>query len=169
MLGFIRFTGQLERQLTEALQRTFGRRILLAAGALLLALGLGLSTSRIHFKLIFYATLAQVLPVLLLVAVVEGRYFRHLDSRESFDRFFLKGLLFIPMLGEATALACLALGHDDLLLRGVTLLALVATGTLLFSYASLGPLNDTALRSATTLQMAERVKRASELRNSDGS
>lgn len=169
LLGFIRFIRQFEARLADVLQRTFGRRALLTVGALLLAVSLGASTSRIHVKPIFYATVAQVLPVLLLVAVVEGRYFRHLDRRESFDRFFLKGLLLTPIIGETAALVCVALGHDNLALRGFTLLAFVATGTLLFAYATVGPLNDPALRSTTTQQMAKEVKRASQFGRSASS
>jgi hypothetical protein len=116
----------------------------MVVGTTLLVLGLGDLTAKMHVRLGFYSAVAQVLPVLLLAVVVEGRYFRRLDQRESFDRFILRGLLFIPLLGEGASLACIAQGHDTVWLRGTVLFALGVVVLLIVLYASYGPADDRA-------------------------
>lgn len=123
-------------------------------------LGLGDLTARVHIKLGFYSVLAQVLPILLLAVVVEGRYFRGLDHRESFDRFLLRGLLYMPVLGEAAALVCVAQGHDSELLRGTVLFALGVTVMLLLLYASYGPATDHSMKASAVAAGVERVRAA---------
>jgi hypothetical protein len=138
------------------------QRISLTIGAALLILGIGGMTARVHIRLGFYVVLAQVLPVLLLAVVVEGRYFRRLDCRESFDRFFLRGLLYMPVVGEAAALICIAQGHDSELLRGTVLVALGVTIMLLLLYASYGPATDRSMRAAVVTAGVEQVKAANQ-------
>jgi hypothetical protein len=156
---------QLENRLFAAWNARVDRRISLTIGAALMILGLGDLTTRVHIKLAFYAVLAQVLPILLLAVVVEGRYFRGLDHRESFDRFLLRGLLYMPVVGEAAALVCVAQGHDSELLRGTVLLALGVTIMLLLLYASYGPATDRSIRAAVVTAGVEQVKAASQKRN----
>lgn len=96
----------------------------LLLGTSLIIFGLGEATSRIHIRGAFYAVVAQILPVLLLAIVVEGRYFRDLKHRSPYDRFLLRGLLFSPIVGEIACLIVVAQGHDALLPRGTVLFAL---------------------------------------------
>jgi hypothetical protein len=102
------------------------------------------------------------LPVLLLAVVVEGRYFRGLDHRESFDRFLLRGLLYMPVLGEAAALVCVAQGHDSELLRGTVLFALGVTVMLLLLYASYGPASDRSRKTSVIVATVDQVKAANK-------
>ena len=96
----------------------------------------------------------------LLVGVIDGRYFVGLQRREPFDRFLLRGMLVLTLSGEAAALATLALSGDEVLLRGLVLLAIGCTGMLLWIYAVVGPARPTM--PTDTLAMAERVRRAVE-------
>jgi hypothetical protein len=153
---------QLEDRFFAAWNSRVDRRISLTIGAVLMILGLGDLTARMHIKLAFYAVLAQVLPILLLAVVVEGRYFRGLDHRESFDRFLLRGLLYMPVLGEGAALICVAQGHDSELLRGAVLFALGVTIMLLLLYASYGPATDRSIRAAVVTAGVEQVKAANQ-------
>jgi hypothetical protein len=158
----IHHAAQLESRSFAAWNARVDRRISLTVGAALMVLGLGDLTSKVHIKLAIYAVLAQVLPILLLAVVVEGRYFRGLDRRESFDRFLLRGLLYMPMLGEAAALVCVAQGRDSELLRGTALFALGVTVMLLLLYASYGPATDRAMKASAVATGVERVKAANE-------
>jgi hypothetical protein len=153
---------QLESRFFAAWNDRVDRRISLTIGAVLMILGLGDLTARVHIKLDFYSVLAQVLPILLLAVVVEGRYFRSLDRREPFDRFFLKGLLYMPVLGEAAALVCVAQGHDSELLRGTVLFAFGVTVMLLLLYAAYGPATDRAIKASAIAAGVERVKTESQ-------
>lgn len=156
---------QLEDRFFAAWNSRVDRRISLTIGAVLLILAIGSLTAKVHIRLAFYAVLAQVLPVLLLAVVVEGRYFRRLDRREPFDRFLLRGLLYMPVVGEAAALICVAQGHDSELLRGTVLFALGVTIMLLLLYASYGPATDRSIRAAVVMAGVEQVKAAN--RDSD--
>jgi hypothetical protein len=156
---------RLTNRFFDAWNARIDRRISLTVGAALMILGLGDLTARVHIKLAFYAVLAQVLPILLLAVVVEGRYFRGLNRRESFDRFLLRGLLYMPVLGEAAALICVAQGHDSELLRGTVLFALGVTFILLLIYASDGPATNRSLKASVVAAGVERVKTANK--NSD--
>lgn len=138
------------------------RRISLTVGAILIVVGLGDATAWTRPHLAFYGTLAQVLPILVLAMIVEGRYFRGLERRESFARFLLKSLLYVPLIGEAAALICLARGQDTALLRGVALFALFVSVTLLILYASDGPATGRSRKAAATLAAVEEVKAAAE-------
>ncbi|MCW3020001.1 MAG: hypothetical protein JWN10_2309 [Solirubrobacterales bacterium] len=132
----------------DASAHTVGRQIVLIVDVALLIAGLGVSTTRITLG--FYVVIAQVLPVLLLAVVVQGRYFRDLDRRGSFDGFVLKGLLYLPLLGEAAALSCIAHGGDSAPLRGMVLLAVGITAGLVIHYACDGP--TTELRTSRAAQ-----------------
>jgi hypothetical protein len=77
----------------------------------------------------FYEASAQIIPVLLLVAFVgEGRIVRS-DQVDPRDRqnfaIFGIGAMLVMVLGELAALRTLGQGHDSVLLRGLTSLALV--------------------------------------------
>jgi hypothetical protein len=159
--------AQVESRSFAAWNARVDRRISLTVGAALMVVGLGDVTSKVHVKLAFYAVLAQVLPILLLAVVVEGRYFRGLDRRESFERFLLRGLLYMPMLGEAAALVCVAQGRDSELLRGTVLFALGVTVMLMLLYASYGPATDHAIKASAVAAGVEEVKAASENRHAN--
>lgn len=137
------------------------RRISMAVGTTLIVLGLGDVTAKVHVRPGFYGAVAQILPVLLLAIVVEGRYFRRLDQRESFDRFLLRGLLFVPLLGEGASLACVAQGHDTVWLRGTVLFALGVVVLLIVLYAAYGPADDRVGRAATIAAAVQGVKEGS--------
>jgi hypothetical protein len=163
---FDRVVG-LEDRFFAFLNARVDRRISLTVGAIVFVVGLGDVTARLRPRLGFYGTLAQVLPVLLLAVVVEGRYFRGLERRQSFDRFLLKGLLYVPLLGEAAALACVAEGHDTALMRGVVLFALGLTVILLIVYASDGPATGRSMETSAMLAAVEQVKTAAKRRDGD--
>ena len=165
MQAVIHYARRLANRFFAAWNARIDERISLTVGAALLILGIGGLTARVHVKLAFYAVLAQVLPILLLAVVVEERYFRSLDLRESFDRFFLRGLLYMPVLSEAAALICVARGHDSELLRGTVLFALGVTVMLLLLYASYGPATDRSFKASAVAAGVERVKAANQ--NSD--
>jgi hypothetical protein len=137
-------------------------RVTLLVGASMMTVGLGLATSGLHVRLGFYEVLAQVLPVLLLVVVVEGRYFRGLEQREPLDRFVLRGFLFVPLLGEVAALGCVAVGHDSLWLRGASILGLGVVVLMLVVYASDGPARSRSTRGAAVATAVRTVRSAAE-------
>lgn len=156
---------QFEGRFFAAWNSRVDRRISLTIGAVLLILAIGSLTTKVHIRLAFYAVLAQVLPIFLLAVIVEGRYFRSLKLREPFDRFFLRGLLYMPVLGEAAALVCVAQGYDSGFLRGTVLFALGVTVMLLLVYASDGPATDRSIKASAVATGVERVKAANQ--NSD--
>jgi peptidoglycan/LPS O-acetylase OafA/YrhL len=133
-----------------------GRRAALLAGSACLLYGAALTAGPLPHD--FYVSVAQVLPVLLLVGVIEGRYFNRVNRREPFDRFVLKGMLLVLFAGEVAALASLAHDGDQVLLRGLVLLAIACAGLVLWIYAVAGPARPS--RTPDTLAMAERVRRA---------
>jgi hypothetical protein len=145
-----------------------GRRALLLTGAFVLTVVFGLSTSPAHVKPPFYSAMAQILPVLLLVAVVEGRYLRNMETRAPFDRFVLTGLFLTPALGELSALTCVAIGHDNVLLRGMTLFAAAITAALLIVYALEGPAKTPASPQLDMLLAASQVRSACEQSSRNG-
>jgi hypothetical protein len=90
----------------------------------------------------FYSMVAQMLPVLLLVAAVEGGYFRERDGEESFNRFVIRAFWFGGLLGIAASLAVVARDSDSVLLRGVVLYSLGLVGIFVSVYALHGPARD---------------------------
>jgi hypothetical protein len=140
---------------TDANARMAGRQRMLIVGVASLIACLGSVTTRMTLG--FYVVVAQVLPVLLLAVVVQGRYFRDLDHRGSFDRFVLKGLLYLPLLGEAAALSCIAQGGDSAAPRGMVLLAVGITAALVIQYACVGPTSDGQARRAPQNDPVSRV------------
>lgn len=141
------------------------RRVSLLAPTLLMLYGAGLASSRVHVRQAFYAVLAQVLPVLMLAVVVEGRYFRNIGHREPLDRFLLRGLLLLPALGELSALIVLAEGHDTLWLRGSCLLALGTAVLMLFVYAVDGPATGRSTRASLLRDAVDQVRSAHQARS----
>jgi hypothetical protein len=138
-------------------QRVLGyseRRPAVALGALLMGLGAGKTTGPLPHSL--YATVAQVLPVFMVVAVIEGRYFHQLERRPKFERFFLGGFLLLPLAAEIVAIAELAIAHDPLFLRALVLVGGGCALLLVWVYATLGPTRGV---NATTLMQAENVQR----------
>ncbi len=115
------------------------QRVSVVAGSILIVLGLGSATASIHVRLGFYAVVAQMIPVLMLVAAVEGRYFREHDEAPPFDRFVKRGFWLAGLVGLGAALAVVARGHDSLILRGSVIYALVLVGVLVSVYAIYGP------------------------------
>jgi len=105
----------------------------------LLILGAGVSTVHVHMRGDFYVVVAQMLPVLLLVGAVNGRYFQGLDAKESFARFFLRGFWIGGVIGEVAALVVVARGHDSILLRGCVIYGLLLCGIIATVYALDGP------------------------------
>jgi hypothetical protein len=123
---------------------------------------LGVTTK--PMPLVFYATVAALLPVLLLAVVFQDRYFTDLDRRNAFDRFLLQGLSYILLLGEAAALNCLAHGADSPMIRGTVLLAVGVAGALLVLLVSDGPATGRSRkRSAIDAALDRRENRARDI------
>lgn len=154
MFRCVRAVGQRVNARADALLE---QRVGFAASMTFLVLALGWLVGPLPQP--FYATVAQVLPVFVLVAVVEGRYFTRLGGRDPLDRFFLRGMLALVLAGEAAALAALALTDDHLLLRGLVVNALGWSTLLVCLYAARGP-----ARSGPALlgELADRVQSLSE-------
>jgi len=100
---------------------------------------MGIDARRWHVSVAFYATVAQVIPVLLLVAAVEGRMFRSRRSDTPFDRRVQRAFLMLVGLGEGSALVAVARGHDTLALRIATLLGLIVVVVIFLDLALDGP------------------------------
>jgi peptidoglycan/LPS O-acetylase OafA/YrhL len=129
----------MEDRAFGALNRRVDRRVTLSVASALLILGAGISTVPVHVRRDFYDVVAQMLPVLLLVGAVNGRYFRALNAKGPFDRFFLRGLWVGGLIGEVAALIVIARGHDSTLLRGCVIYGLLLCGTIATVYALDGP------------------------------
>ncbi len=99
------------------------------------------------FSIGFYQAVAQVIPVLLLVAVVHGGYFHGLSRRPRADRPMLRALFAIPLVAEGCALWALALGGDTLLLRAGVLAGLIVLLSLFIVFALEGPIRRRLWRS----------------------
>ena len=106
---------------------------------MLLIWSFGAITVQVHVRNDFYDIVAQILPVLLLVGAVNGGYFRALNAKESFDRFFLRGFWVGGVVGELAALVVVARGHDSILLRGCVIYGLLLCGIIATVYALEGP------------------------------
>src|ERR1700750_175017 len=86
----------------------------------------------------FYETAAQVLPIFLLVAIVEGRYFAGLGWRTPGDRVVMRGTLALVLAGEVAALVAVAGGADQVIVPGLVVNSLGWSALLLWLYASRG-------------------------------
>jgi hypothetical protein len=104
--------------------------------------GIGAITRSIHTRIEFYAVVVQLMPVLMLVAAVNGRYFRERDDAPPFDRFLIRGFWVVGLVGIAAALAVVARGRDSVLLRGAVIYSLALIGVLVTVYAIHGPARD---------------------------
>jgi hypothetical protein len=129
----------IEARFFGALNRRVDRRVTLSIASALLILGAGMSTATVHVRRDFYDVVAQMLPVLLLVGAVNGRYFQGLDAKEPFARFFLRGFWIGGVVGEVAALVVVARGHDSILLRGCVIYGLLLCGMIATVYALDGP------------------------------
>lgn len=126
-------------QLIGAWNLRVDQRVSIVVGSILIVLGLGSVTSPAHVRLAFYSVVAQMIPVLMLVAAVEGRYFRERDDASPFDRFLQRGFWLVGLVGFGSALAVVARGRDSLILRGAVIYAVVLVGVLVSIYAIYGP------------------------------
>jgi hypothetical protein len=129
----------IEARFFGALNSRVDRRVTVSVGSVLLIWGMGAITARVHVRSSFYDIVAQILPVLLLVGAVNGRYFQGLDAKEPFARFFLRGFWIGGMVGEVAALVVVARGHDSILLRGCVIYGLLLCGMIATVYALDGP------------------------------
>jgi len=139
------------------------RRFTLTLGGLLLTLGAGEMSQSWHLKAAFYVSVAQLVPILLLVGVVEGRYYRRLTVRTAFDRFLLRSVLLVPLTAEVAALACVGSGHDTTILRGLVLFGLGLSAMTLLIYAFHGPALSRVGATTEMLEAAERVRQLADL------
>lgn len=129
----------IESRLTAALSRRVDQRISLVLGSLLLIVGIGEVTEPVHVRVGFYGTVAQIIPVLMLVAAVEGRYFRERKGDPPLDRFIQRGFWYAGLIGIGASLAVIAQGGDSVLLRGAVIYSLALIGVLVTVYAIHGP------------------------------
>jgi peptidoglycan/LPS O-acetylase OafA/YrhL len=132
----------IEDRTVAALNRRVDQRISLMVGSVLVVLGIGDLTEPIHVRVGFYGTVAQIIPVLMLVAAVEGRYFRQREGDPPLDRFIQRGLWLAGLMGIAASLAVIARGSDSVLLRGAVIYSLALVGVLVSAYAIYGPARD---------------------------
>lgn len=129
----------VESRAVAALNRRVDQRISLVVGSALVVIGIGEVTEPIHVRVGFYGTVAQIIPVLMLVAAVEGRYFREREDAPPFDRFVQRGFWYAGLIGIAASLTVIARGSDSVLLRGAVIYSLALIGVLVTVYAIYGP------------------------------
>lgn len=140
-----RLSGRLwavESRMATALNRWVDQRISLVVGSALIVIGIGEVTEPVHVRIGFYGTVAQIIPVLMLVAAVEGRYFRDRKDDPPLDRFIQRGFWYAGLIGIAASLAVVARGSDSVLLRGAVIYSLALIGVLVSVYAIYGPARD---------------------------
>jgi peptidoglycan/LPS O-acetylase OafA/YrhL len=127
-----------QRRSGAAFDRLVDRRLSVALGSALIVVGIGQTTGPLHTRIEFYTVVAQLMPVLMLVAAVNGRYFREREA-PPFDRFLIRGFWVVGLLGIGAALVVVARGHDSVILRGLVIYALALIGVLVTVYAIHGP------------------------------
>jgi hypothetical protein len=108
-------------------------------GTVLLALAIGLATRSWSIEPGFYDAVAQVIPILLLVAAVEGRFFVDRPARPAFSAFLVRWFLVLPLFAEGAALTAIARGSDDVLLRGTVFAGALLSVSLFLAFAFDGP------------------------------
>jgi hypothetical protein len=128
-----------DRRLGAAWNRRVDRRISLTLGSALLVVGIGQATRQVHTRLEFYVVVAQLMPVLMLVAAVNGRYFRERETASAFDRYLIRGFWVVGLVGIGAALIVVARGRDSVILRGLVVYGLALIGVLVSVYAIHGP------------------------------
>jgi hypothetical protein len=99
----------------------------------------GAATEPLHVRQEFYAIVAQVLPVFLLVVAVEGRFFFERPVYGPFRRYLGNQTLVLALLGEVFALIAVARGTATAMERGGVLIALGILGFQFMTFASFGP------------------------------
>jgi hypothetical protein len=116
-----------------------------------------------HIRPAFYSTVAALIPVLLLVAVVHAGYFQESKQTDRSDRHIARWMLSMPLGGEIAALICVARGNDTALLRALVLIALGAVGLLLWFYALYGPARTQLQTGQDLLAAADKIRAASKV------
>lgn len=129
----------IESRMVTALNKRVDQRVSLGVGSALIILGIGDLTRPVHVRVGFYGTVAQIIPVLMLVVAVEGRYFRERKGDPPLDRFIQRGFWYAGLIGIAASLAVIARGSDSVLLRGAVVYSLLLIGVLVSVYAIYGP------------------------------
>jgi len=107
----------MKRRVAVSLKSAADSSAGLVVGFALAIAMMGVGARHWHVSVEFYATVAQVIPVLLLAAAVEGRMFRSRRNHTRFQARAMRGSLLLVGIGEASALAVVARGHDSALLR----------------------------------------------------
>ncbi len=103
---------------------------------------IGVASRPLDIRQDFYAVVAQVLPVFLLVIAVEGRFFRDRPQHSAARRLLAEQLLVLMLLAECFALATVAHGSASVPLRGGVLAGLVLALLTFAVLASDGPWPD---------------------------
>ncbi len=136
----------MTRRLAVWLRRAADSPAGLVIGFALAIATMGVGARRWHASVEFYATVAQVIPVLLLAAAVEGRMFRSRRNRTRFQARAMRGSLLLVGVGEASSLAVVARGHDSALLRIGALagIVVVVAAFVVFALDSPAPPDDGA-------------------------
>lgn len=129
----------LEAGVVSAINSRVDQRVSLIVGSVLIVIGIGELTEPIHVRVAFYAAVTQIIPVLMLVAAVEGRYFRNRAEDATYDRFIQRGFWYSGLAGIGASLVVLARGGDSVLLRGAVIYSLALIGVLVSVYAIYGP------------------------------
>jgi hypothetical protein len=115
------------------------RAVKLLVALIGLVVGFGMVSRDLAFAVPFYEAVAQVIPLFLLVAVVEGGFFRDRPRTSDFDQRVRRTLLLLVLAGEAIALTVIARGDDTMMLRGAVITALIFAASLFIAYAFDGP------------------------------
>jgi hypothetical protein len=108
----------------------------------ILAAVVGFATRSLHIRQEFYAVVAQVLPVFLLVIAVEGRFFRERPHLSAPRRVIIEQLLAVTVVAECFSLVVIARGSDAVPLRGGVLVGLSLVIILFGVLATEGPMAD---------------------------
>ena len=108
-------------------------------GTFLAVMGIGLATRPWPIEPEFYEAAAQVIPILLLVAAVEGRFFLDRPACPAFYAFLMRWFLIVPLFAEGAALTAIARGDDDALLRGTVFAGALLGVSLFLAFACDGP------------------------------
>lgn len=129
----------MRRRIAAAVRAFDDSPLAMAATFLLCVVAIGVGTRRLHVTAEFYAVVAQVVPVFLLVIAVDGRLFRLRRRHTGFEALAMRMFLLFALVGEACALAVVARGHDSELLRTGTLLGLLVVAAGFIVLARDGP------------------------------
>ena len=136
--------------------RSWTGPFMLATGVIIVGVGFAVGP----VTLVFYATVAQVLPVLLLAVIFEGRFATLLQGGDRASRFSFRAEFVLMLCGEAAALVAIAGVGDNVVVRGLVATALGWSTLLLVLHASVTP----ALHRHPT-RLAARRQRSSAQRH----